>query len=476
MGRVDEQITEMVEGSDSDLEFAADSSTAVVRQVAGGGGEPRPAQPPAQAIQDYRLIADTDPHVSEAINTLVDYLVGSGFNIQPANIPGTDTEQTDEDIADLKRLVEASSFEREIANWVWHALVDGTAFLEIVVENDNFRPKTLPTEDIEIQTDEFGNIQSFIQTAAGGDEIEFDPHEIAVLRFQRHPDEDFGRSIIEPVQEQANILRDMEIDTARFVATKAYPPIMWQCGTDERPWTQDEIDEWLQNIDQIEPESMLAVGHDVEQEVVGVTSTSSTAGAMRLEETFTHLMQRIATGIGVPADLMNTDTLSGNELQAVMPKFDRRIQRYRNVIKDAVRYQIFPSILSDARYIEYNDIPPEFEFGKHSSEEERLEADLAIRLVNNNLLTFEAAAKRLGIDPETELPDNVQDIDGQQQMAILQALSGAGDSIQNGSDGGRPTDTEGGTQSAGREVDTRQNPGEDNSGQSDRPQSGTNQE
>lgn len=474
MGRVAEQITEMVD--EEGIEFAADSPTAVVRQAGGGSGEPRPAQPPAQNIEDFRLIADTDPHVSEAVDTLVDYLVGSGFTIQPANIPGADTEQTDEDIADLKLLIETSSFETELANWVWHALVDGTAFLEIVVEDDHFRPKTLPTEDIEIQTDEFGNIQSYIQNAAGGDEIEFDPHEIAVLRFHRHPDEDFGRSIIEPVQEQADILRDMEIDTARFVATKAYPPILWKLGSEERPRTEDEIDEWLNNVDTIEPESMLAVSHDVEQDVVGVTSTSSTAGAMRLEETFQHLMQRIATGMGIPSDLLNTDTLSGNELQVAMPKFDRRIQRYRNVIRDAVRYQLFPSILADATALEYGDIPPEFEFGKHSSEEERLEADLAIRLVNNNLLTFEAAAKRLGIDPETELPDNVQDIDGEEQMEILQLLAGAGDSIQNGADGGRPTDTEGGTQSSGREATTRQDPGGDNSGASDRPQQGVTQE
>jgi hypothetical protein len=158
-----------------------------------------------------------------------------------------------------------------------------------------------------------------------------------------------------------------------------------------------------------------------------------------------------------------------------MPKFDRRIQRYRDIIRNVVRYQIFPSIISDSTALEFNEIPPEFEFGKHSSEEERLEADLAIRLVNNNMLTFEAAAKRLGIDPETELPDNVQDIDGQEQMRILQTLSGAGDNIQN-PDGGSPTDTGGGTQSAGREVKSRENPQSDNSGSSDRPQQGVTQE
>lgn len=472
MGKVADQMRQ--KAADGEYDFAADSPTAVVRQ-ASGGSEPRPAQPPGQDIENWRLIADTDPHVGEAIETLVDYLVGSGFNVKPANIPGTDMEQTDEDISDLKRLVEASSFEKELSRWVWHALVDGTAFLEIVVENDYFRPKVLPTEDIEIQTDEFGNIQSFVQNAAGGEEIEFEPHEIAILRFKRHPGEDFGRSIVERVQEQADILRDMEIDTARFVATKAYPPILWKLGSEERPRTEDQIDEWLQNVEDIEPESMLAVSHDVEQDVVGVTSTSSTAGAMRLEDTFDHLMKRIATGMGVPADLMNTETLSGQQLQVAMTKFDRRIQRYRNVIKDAVRYQIFPSILSDARAFEYGDVPPEFEFGKHSSEEERLEADLAIRLVNNNMLTFEAAAKRLGIDPETELPDNVQDIDGQQQMEILQLLAGAGDSIQN-PDGGGPTNTGGGTQSAGREATTREDPSGDQSDESDRPLQGVTEE
>lgn len=469
-GDIATQMREKVESGD--YEFAADSPKAVVRQTAGGTGDPRPRQPPAQAIEEYRLIADTDPHVGEAVDTLVDYLVGAGFSIQPANIPGTDTEQTDEDIADLKRLVEGSQFDSVLSDWVWHALVDGTGFLELVIENDHFRPKVLPTEDIEIQTDEFGNIIGFVQTGAGGDDIEFEPHEIAVLRFKRHPDEDFGHSLIEGIQEQADILRDMEIDYARFVATKAYPPILWRLGTEERPRTEDEIDEWLDNMQNIEPESMLAVSHDVEQDIVGVTSTSSTAGAMRLEETFRHFIRRIATGTGVPANLLNEDVASGSELQAVMPKFDRRIQRYRNIIRDAVRYQVFPSLINDSTAKEFNDLPPDFEFGKHSSEEERLDAKMAIQLVNNGMLTREAAAKRMGIDPETEMPTGGE---LEELIATLQQIAGIGDNIQN-PNGGRPTDTGGGTQSPGREVKTRENPEDDNSGDQDRPKQSATQE
>lgn len=461
-------VTEFIEdqADSGKYEFAADSQKGIIASTGGSGTEPRPVIAPAADIDENRLIADTDPVVGEAVATLVDYITGAGFNIQPANVPGTDQEQTDEDIAELKLLVETSTFETELSLWVWHALVDGTGVLEIVVENDHFKPKVLPTEELEFQTDEFGNITQVIQEPSSGSTVEFEPHEVAILKFHEHPKDEFGHGLIERVREQADMLRDMEIDMARFVATKAYPPVVWQCGTEERPWSQNQINSWLDEVEEIEPDSMLAVGHDVDHDVAGVTSTSSTAGAMRLEPTFEHLMTRIATGLGVPADLMNIDRLSGQELQMVLQKFDRRIQRYRMFIRQVVRYQIFPSIINDSTAEEFTELPPDFEFGEHSSEEERLEADVALRLMNNGILTPEAVAKRLGIDPETELPDIWSD---GEFLDVLERISGLGDQIQN-PDGGRPTNTGGGTQSAGREVTTRQDTDGDNSNPEDRPQ------
>jgi hypothetical protein len=127
---------------------------------------------------------------------------------------------------------------------------------------------------------------------------------------------------------------------------------------------------------------------------------------------------------------------------------------------------LFVSLLAgDSDPGEADVLPPDFTFGQHSSEEERLEADMAIKLVNNGLLSFEAAANRIGIDSETELPG-----DGELDEHIdkINRLAGKGDEVQN-PDGGRPTDTGGGAQSAGREAKTRQNPENDNSGDSDRP-------
>ena len=467
MGDIQDEILQKAEsgslpGQEYPGQFALDSPKAVIRRASGSGGNPRESVAPQAKIDEYRLIADTDPHVGEAIDTLVDYLVGSGYNIAPANIVGTDEEQTPEDIAALKQMVESSKFEEVLFEWVWHTLVDGTGFLEIVVEDDVFKPKVLPTELMEIQADKFGNPIKYTLDPPSGDEIDFEPYDLAVLTFHKHPGEDFGRSLIERCEEQADMLRDMEIDMARFIATKAYPPVIWKLGSEERPWTQTQIDKWLDTVSEIEPESMLAVGHDVDHDIVGVTSTSSTSGAMRLEPVFHHLLRRIYTALGLPAFLGN---ISGdetkNESVTVMPKFDRRIQRYRRIIKSAIRHQIFVSILAgDSDPAEAQVLPPDFEFGQHSSEEERLDADMAIKLVNNGLLTFKAAAERIGIDPELELP---QDSEMAEHIAKIQQLAGKGDNIQN-PEGGRPTNTGGGADSAGGEVKTRQNPERDTSG------------
>lgn len=457
-----------VSPGDAKSTFALDTPTAVVKQT-GNSGTPRPSEPPTQKIQDYRLIADTDPHIGEGIATLVDYLVGSGYSIQPANIVGTDQEQSPEDIANIKSLIETSNFQEVLSKWVWHGLVDGTSFIEIVVENDVFKPKVLSAENIEIQTDEFGNTTGYLYETPDNEEIEFGPYDLAILKFHEHPGEDFGRSVIEKCEEQADMLRDMEIDMARFVATKAYPPIIWKLGNEERPWSEDQIDSWLSTVENIQPDSMLAVGHDVEHDIAGVTSTSSTAGAMKLEPTFQHLLKRIYTALGIPAFLGNigVDGTRGDSVTN-MPKFDRRIQRYRSTIRSAIRHQLFVSIMAgdSDNPAESTDLPPDLEFGQHSSEEERLDAEMAVTLVNNGLLTFEAAARRIGIDPETELP---QEGELEEHIEKINLLAGKGDDIQN-PDGGSPTGTGGGGNSADGAVKSRQNPEEDTSGSDSRPQ------
>ncbi len=475
---------------EEDADFYTESPKGVIRSTSGGSssvGGDRAANAPEETIQEHRDIAYTDPHVKEAVLTLLDWVVGDGFNIAPrtfesamesgvagdaANTASPDSsasEGSDTKIQKLRRLLKNSDFWTVFTDWVKYAAIDGHAFMELVVEDEQFKPKLLPTKKMKRKEDEFGNIEFYkLETPEGGGsgggatgdtDIQYEPHEVAELTFFKQPTEDFGRSLIEPVAEQADMLRDMEIDYARFIATKAYPPILWKLGDEDNNWTEDQISAWMDNVESIEPDTMLAAPHDVDTDVVGTTSTSSTAGAMRLEDTFEHFEDRVVTGLGVPRVLMNMDGGGQGEATALMPSFKRRVSRLQARVKTAVEQQILKSLLVKSGGLEeFSDILPEFQFGEHSSAEKRLELDKLLNLFNNGLLTPEAFAERAGLDPD-EVPDFWNN---GEHLANLRALSQTGDDIQN-PDGGRPTDTGGGSESAGGEVTSRQDPGEDSS-------------
>lgn len=435
-------------------EFALEGKKGKVRQ-SGQGGSPQPRAPPEQRIQESRDLVNSDPHLAEGVNTLVDYLVGSGLRAAPRNIPYTDAKLEIQDIAELKVLVETSRFEIAVTDWVWHAIVDGTAYLEINWENEVFKPRLLPPTRMSIQTDEYGDVIGYVMESEGEDDVEFGKYDVAHLGFWKHPSEDYYSPIVEWCNEQADMLRDMEIDMARFVATKAFPPILWKLGSEESEWNPAEISGWMDEVSKVEPDSMLVGPHDVEAEAVGVADSTTTSGAMELGPTFEHFQTRIATGLGIPYFLLNGDSNGQAEAVAQMPKFDRRIQRLRTVIRDAVENQIFRSLYYHPNLEENEgELVPKLEFGEHSSEEERLETKEALQLLNNGVIKPEAFAQRVGIDPETELPDFWKELD---VLEALERLAGLGDKIQNPS-GGSPTDTSGGVDSAGGEVKTRQNP------------------
>lgn len=455
--------TNFVRANEGDeAEFAASSPKGAVVEEGGLPEESRIRGTPYERLQEMRDIKDTDPHVNEAINTIVDWVAGDGFEIVPRKLGGVDSvNQTEEDAVRLRELFMGSGFWKEMQRWIEHAATDGSAFLELVVEDDQFKPRLLPTGKVVKKTDEFGNVEQYglyppdtdsqglSITQMPNDATTYEPHEIAELSFVKRPPEFFGRSLVEPIHEQANILRDMEIDYARFIATKAYPPILWTCGTEEEKWTEEQIEGWLDTVESIEPDSMIAAPHDVEHEVVGTTSTSANAGSMRLEETFTHFEHRIITGLGVPSILMNVKEAPDSP-ETVMPSFKRRITRFRNIVKDSIENQIFQSILNESLDGEFGAVP-EFQFGKHSSAEKRLEIDTLLKMFNNGFLTREAFAERANIDPDTELPT---DSELQDVMSVIHELQGAGDNIQN-PQGGSPSETGGGADTSGEEVTSR---------------------
>lgn len=457
------------------LDFAADSPKGAIKEEGSSSqfSGPRSTEAPKDEIEKHQDIVRTDPHVHESVEVLVDWICGDYYNVSPRHIPGLDAdgnvaeggasvEETElaeqQQVPKLRTLFHNSEFWRVFNDWVKHAGQDCHSFMELVVEDEQFKPRLLPADRMHIKTDEYGVVENYALEPPGGggpdhdDATIYEPHEVAELYFHKGPTDDFGRSWVEPIKEQADMLRDMEYDFAQFVATKAYPPILWQLGTEDEQWSEDQISGWLDTVDEIEPDSMLAAPHDVDHDVVGTTSTAASAGAMKLEPTFQHLQNRIVTGLGVPAVLMNMETSTG-EATGSMPGFKRRVKRYQNIVKDAVEQQIFKSLLVEASLEDFDGTVPEFEFGEHSSAEKRLEIDKLLKMYQAGMLTREAFAQRAGIDPEVELP--TPDELTSEIIPLIRELAGTGDQTQN-PDGGSPTDTGTGVESAGGEVKSRE--------------------
>jgi hypothetical protein len=436
----------------------------------------RTAPPPKDEIENNRKLYNTDPHVGHAVDTVLDWLLADGWNLTLPNIRGFEDGVEEKDVTSTRKLMRNSDFDRKFNNWIENAAVEGHGFMELVVEEEMFKPRLLPYKRMHKHTDVYGEVEEYVLEPPDGgpdadDATVYTPDEIAEFTFSQNPLEQLGRSLIERVNEQADMLRDMEIDYSRFVASKAYPPILWKLGSEDSQWSEKQIGNWLDQVGKIEPDSSLAAPHDVEAEAVGTTSTNSSAGAMRLEDTFRHHERRIVTGLGVPAVLANMDN-KGASAESVMPSFKRRIRRFQTLIADAVEQQIIKplfvqSVKGQEDLDEYNGLVPEFEFGEYSSAEKRLEVDKLIKLFNNGMLTRDAFAKRAGIDPDIELPTNEEL--GEEVIPIIRELAGQGDRVQN-PEGGRPTQTGGGAQTAGREVTSREEGSGDNSGDSDRPE------
>lgn len=448
--KIRKSLDQMVRNGD--FNFALEGPKGKIRRSSGSGG-PKPIDPPEQRIREWRERA-LDPDVAEGLRTLTDYLIGSGFTVQPRNIPGTEEQLDDDAIAEVKKLLESPGNETHFYRWVHAALRDGVAYMEINWdENERFAPRILPPERIKLKRDEYDRVVGYIIDSEGEDEQELGKYDVAHLGFWREPGADHYQSIVEVIETQSEMLEDMEIDMARFVATKAYPPILWKLGSEETgEWNDSEIDGWLDQVSQIEPDSMLAGPHDVEAEAVGVTDTTATSGAMDLSGTFDHLQKRLATGMGLPYFLNNGGDASRTDSVAMMPKFDRRIQSLRQMIRAAVEDQILRSLYYHPNPEEHEgEMVPRFEFGEHSSEEERLEVQTALKLWRNGFLTRKAVAQRIGIDPEVEMP-TVEEVQAE-TVPLLLALGseegGPGDPA-----GGRPAEDDAGERTA----TTRQNP------------------
>jgi len=101
-----------------------------------------------------------------------------------------------------------------------------------------------------------------------------------VLHWARRPDigDVFGNSRVEPVLQRSQALREKLQDNDLAIAMKAWPMIMFQMGSEERPWTLDEMEDFMYDYteNEIGPGTFQGVPGDIEvNEFAGETANIS---------------------------------------------------------------------------------------------------------------------------------------------------------------------------------------------------------
>lgn len=101
-----------------------------------------------------------------------------------------------------------------------------------------------------------------------------------MLHWPRRPDigDVFGNSRVEPVLERSRALREKLQDNDLAIAMKAWPMIMFQMGSEERPWTLDEMEDFMADYteNEIGPGTFQGVPGDIEvNEFAGETADIS---------------------------------------------------------------------------------------------------------------------------------------------------------------------------------------------------------
>ena len=155
-----------------------------------------------------------------------------------------------------------------------------------------------------------------------------------LLHWPRWPDigEVFGSSVIEPVYERSIAMREKLDDNDLAIAMKAWPMVLFQLGSEDHPWTYDEMDEFMSDYAEgnLGPGMYQGVPGDVEvHEFAG-----ETADIQEHVETDINL---IISGMPAPRYTLGTaGTHGADEIQAEAHErqFRKRVRAIRRDLEN----------------------------------------------------------------------------------------------------------------------------------------------
>ena len=342
----------------------------------------------------YWSIFRTDPLVGACIEFTKSFIIGAGLKVTLVDLDGNEVV-----VPEFNDIIRRSKTRTITSMFILDALVDGTGYFEKLMSKDGNeinKFNVVPARTMVVYRDQKGEIEKYVQELGDSEDdyVEFKPSEIVAYRNRALSGSAYGRSDVEPVTEASEILRDMTIDLANFISTKAYAPIVWKLGTSEMPWSKPEVDAWAADREDVEPGDQISVQGDVSSEVVGVGDN-----AFDVRPYLTFFASMVVSGLRVPATLTSVITDIGQfTADSQSNAYARRINDIRTELSELLEVELFDYIV---KYNGYGDnLRSKVEWLRHDNESVRLEVNNAVQLVQNSIISPEEARMKLNYDQE----------------------------------------------------------------------------
>ena len=291
----------------------------------------------------------------------------------------------------------------------------------------------IPTEQTRILRDKFNKPKQYMQetnplTYAPSDtDPVWSADRVIHLFFERKPGRAFGTPFLSNVLDDVVALRQIEEDIQNLVHRELFPLYKYTIGTADQPAEPEEIDQAAFEIENLRAEGGLILPFRHSVDVIGANGASLDASSY-----INHFKERVAIGLGVAPHHLGMSMDGGN--RSVSERLDTalydKIKQFQKQFAEMVRVHIlnellfeggfdpivnpYESSISDRCFFKFNEIDVDTQVKKETH---------IIQKYVNSLITLTEARTQLNIDPEVELDELYNSIQGKVQIDIAKAQS-----------------------------------------------------
>lgn len=159
----------------------------------------------------------------------------------------------------------------------------------------------VPVERLEVERDDYGNIESYLILSDEGDDLELSPEDVIHFTHNKPTGRTFGVPHVSSVIDDVLILRQIEENVVRMIYRNIHPLMTYRVGLAEPGYEadDDEITAIAAEIENMPLDSMIVLSERHKIETV-----SSNSGILDAYNYLKYFRQRVFTGLGVSESTM----------------------------------------------------------------------------------------------------------------------------------------------------------------------------